>query len=85
MTAPIPIPRLDRDVELENLKAASPDDLRALGWSLVAHYDSKKGRHELMWTRWVFTYPGTDRFVSGEGYDDAQALGEIREKLEGGG
>lgn len=77
------IPRLDLDVERENLKASSPDDLRALGWTVAVHNDYQiKGRKM---TFWLFTFPGTDRCVKGEGHTDAQALDEIREKLEGDG
>jgi len=57
--------------------AGSPDDLRALGWSVAVHNDYKLDGHD--WTFWLFTKGHW--CIKGEGQTDAEALDEIRRAL----
>lgn len=56
---------------------SSPDDIRALGWSVAVHNDYRQGGE--MHTFWLFSKEG--RCVKGEGLTDADALDQVRQKL----
>jgi hemerythrin len=60
------------------LTAGCPDDLRAQGWAVAAHHDYQLngGPH----TYWLFTRG--ERCVEGEGRTDAEALDQIRGRLQ---
>lgn len=55
----------------------SPDDIRALGWTVAIHNDYRQSgeRH----TFWLFTKG--DRAIKGEGVTDADALNKVRAVL----
>lgn len=60
------------------VRAASPDDIRAMGWSVAVHNDYKiRG---VPYTFWLFTKE--DRAVKGEGTTDAEALNAVRAALD---
>lgn len=59
-------------------RAGSPDDLRALGWSVAVHNDYRL--HGVSYTFWLMTKG--DRCVKGEGLTDADALNAIRAALD---
>jgi hypothetical protein len=54
-----------------------PDDMRALGWDVVTHYDFRVDgeRH----TRWVLAKAG--RCIAGDGLTDVEALNVVRFQL----
>ena len=54
-----------------------PDDIRAAGWMIAVHNDYRLNGE--LYTFWLFTKD--DRAVKGEGKSDAEALDEIRRKL----
>jgi len=60
------------------LRAASPDDLRARGWTVAVHNDYRN--HGNPYTFWLLTKG--NRCVKGEGVTDAEALNEIRDFLQ---
>jgi len=62
----------------EKSPANSPDDIRAKGWMVGVHNDYRQGGE--LFTFWLFTKE--DRAVKGEGKTDAEALNEIRRKLD---
>lgn len=55
----------------------NPDDIRAQGWMVAVHNDYRQDGE--LYTFWLFTKG--DRAVKGEGKTDAEALNEIRKKL----
>ena len=57
---------------------ASPDDIRARGWMVAVHNDYRLNGE--LYTFWLFTKG--DRAVKGEGKCDAEALNEVRRRLE---
>lgn len=61
-------------VEREAIEMASPNDLRALGWTVAAHNDYRLDGFPH--TFWLFTKGG--RAIKGEGLTDAEALDQIR-------
>jgi hypothetical protein len=65
------------NTELEQLRAACADDLRSWGWTVTLHQDYRLNGQPM--TRWLLTKD--ERFVTGEGATDAEALREIRRKL----
>lgn len=74
--------RLKRTAEAERdqLRAAqgsSPDDLRALGWSVGVHNDFRQDGKTM--TFWLMTFG--QRCVKGEAETDAEALDQIRAAL----
>lgn len=58
----------------------SPDDIRARGWLVAAHFDFPCAG--VMLTRWIFRNPATGEFVQGEGCCDRQALNRVREAIK---
>lgn len=54
---------------------ASPDDLRAEGWTVAVHNDYRL--NGVPHTFWLLTHPD-GRYVKGEGRTDAEALTAIR-------
>lgn len=59
------------------LRVASPDDIRALGWSVAVHNDYRQNGKS--YTFWLFTKDG--RAIKGEGRSDATALMAVRKQL----
>lgn len=57
---------------------ASPDDLRAAGWSVAVHNDYRSGGKSF--TFWLLTHHD-GRWLKGEGLTDAEALDQIRAQL----
>ena len=57
--------------------SASPDDIRAAGWSVAVHNDYRLGG--VAHTFWLFTKDG--RAVKGEGASDALALAQVRRQV----
>lgn len=72
----------DPTYTLEDMLAAldrsSPDDLRAKGWMVVCHNDYRQNGTLNMF--WSFSKGTT--YVCGEGRNDADALNEVRAKVE---
>jgi hemerythrin len=60
------------------LTAGCPDDLRAQGWAVAAHHDSQL--NGVPHTFWLLTRG--ERCVKGEGRTDAEALDQIRGRLQ---
>lgn len=60
-------------------EASSPDDLRALGWTVAVHNDYMLDSCRM--TFWLLTNPLTGTFVKGEGFTDAEALNQCRREL----
>lgn len=56
---------------------SSPDDIRALGWSVAVHNDYRL--NGVAHTFWLFTKG--DRALRGEGLTDAQALNAVRAEI----
>lgn len=63
--------------EIERLRAASPDDIRAEGWTVAVHNDYRYVG--VQHTFWLFTKDG--RAIKGEGRTDADALAEVRRQI----
>ena len=63
--------------EVERLRQATPDDLRAAGWCLAVHSDHQLG--DEAHTSWVFIKG--DRCLTGKGRTDTEALEQAREAL----
>ncbi len=63
--------------QIEQLKKASPDDIRDQGWAVAVHNDYNTGgeRH----TFWGFTKGS--QWVRGEGKSDGEALEEVRKAI----
>jgi hypothetical protein len=59
---------------ITELRASSPMDIRAKGWSVAVHNDYKQNGEAH--TFWLFT--NGDRCVKGEGKSDAEALAQVR-------
>jgi len=70
----------EREQELAALQrgAASPDDIRALGWVVAIHNDYQILQQPH--TFWLFTKDG--RAVKGEGSTDVIALEQVRDALQ---
>lgn len=66
--------------EVQRLRTAQADDLRAAGWAVAVHNDYRL--NGIARTFWLLTKG--DRCVKGEGFTDAAALGEIRAALRNG-
>ena len=60
------------------VEQSNPDDIRAAGWMVAVHNDYRLNGK--LYTFWLFTKD--DRAVKGEGKSDADALNEIRRKLD---
>ena len=58
--------------------SGSPDDLRALGWSVAVHNDYRQ--NGLSYTFWLMVQG--ERALKGEGRTDGEALNQIREALK---
>ena len=58
--------------------SASPDDIRAAGWSVAVHNDYRQ--NGLDYTFWLFTNR-SGRFVKGEGRTDTEALDTVRKEI----
>lgn len=61
------------------LRAASPDDLRDLGWAVAIHNDYWLNGQGM--TFWLLTKASNGRFVKGEGRTDAEALNRCRMQI----
>lgn len=61
----------------EIIAESSPNDIRALGWSVAVHNDYKLGG--VPHTFWLFTKGS--QCVKGEGRSDADALNQVRKSL----
>lgn len=64
----------------QDLLDASPDDIRAKGWSVACHNDYRQTGQRF--TFWLFTKDG--HAVKGEGFTDAEALNDVRTALKEG-
>lgn len=65
---------------VRELERGSPDDIRALGWSVAVHNDYRaEGK---VHTFWLFTKEG--QCVKGEGLTDAVAIEQVRRVLPDG-
>lgn len=60
------------------MSSASPDDLRAKGWSVAVHNDYRVAGQA--YTFWLMTH-ASGRWLKGEGTTDAIALDQIRAAL----
>lgn len=58
-------------------QASIPDDIRAAGWMVAVHNDYTHGGEPF--TFWGFSRD--DRWVKGEGYEDADALERVRQAI----
>lgn len=58
--------------------ASSPDDLRALGWTVAVHNDYRLGGDAH--TFWLLTH-SDGHWLKGEGRTDAEALDQIRSAI----
>jgi hypothetical protein len=65
------------DARVQELRAASPDDIRALGWTVACHNDYRQLGE--IFTFWLFTRGSS--CVKGEGKTDADALSSVRKAL----
>ncbi len=68
--------------ELQRLRASSPEDIRAAGWVLDAHYDRFPETITPMF-KWRFNLVTRDncRVVEATEPSDAEALNKIREQI----
>ncbi len=57
------------------MNEASPDDLRAKGWSVAVHNDYRIGGKRM--TFWLLTH-ASGYWIKGEGETDAEALNQAR-------
>ena len=65
------------EAEVERLREASPDDIRAAGWAVAVHNDYRLAGENH--TFWLFTRDG--RAIKGEGRTDEEALAAARTAL----
>lgn len=64
--------------KVKKLEPASPDDIRAQGWVVAIHNDYRL--NDQSYTFWLFTKDG--KAIKGEGFTDADALGQVRAQIE---
>lgn len=65
------------DEDADQFRRASPNDLRAAGWSVAVHNDYRLNGEAH--TFWLLTHP-SGRYAKGEGRTDAEALDQIRKQ-----
>jgi hypothetical protein len=66
-----------REEELNHLRRSSPNDLRALGWTVAVHNDYRQDGQD--YTFWLVTQGNL--CFKGEGRTDSAALESIREQI----